>query len=120
MDRGTAKPFKLDPYASLLQSLLPSAKCYGLFDAAGGKRWIDAHSHLSELREEWLVESSRVVERLGEKPGGVMAPISDGHVVYVFPLGDGARLRLGTLVVLEQASNRGKESVHPIVSRISN
>lgn len=109
MERTDSKQFKLDPYASLLQSLLPGAKCFGLFDSSGGRRWINAHAQISELRDEWRDELCQVASRIDGSGQGAMVPISDGHVAYAFPLGDTDRIRLGTLVVLEELGARGRE-----------
>jgi len=116
MERTDPRKFKLDPYASLLQSLLPGAKCFGLFDASGGRRWINANAQISEIREEWQDELGQVVTRIDDSGQGAMVPISDGHVAYAFPLGDTERIRLGTLVVLEELGSRGREprSLHMV------
>lgn len=104
MDVTTVSATKRDPYSSLLLTLMPGAKGFGLFGAAGLQRWIESEKSMTGINAEMKKSLGEIVSQSVAQSKALMRVMADDHVSYAFPLGDGGKLHLGTMVVLAESS----------------
>jgi len=110
MDSNPTSTARQDPYTSLLMTLMPGAKGFGLYEASGLQRWIQSDKQMTGMTVELQKRVRVLVSNSVAQRKALMKTLSDGHVAYAFPLGDGARVNLGTMVVLaEGAGTLGRE-----------
>ncbi|MCW8846007.1 MAG: EAL domain-containing protein [Gammaproteobacteria bacterium] len=91
-------------------TLMPGAKGFGLYEASGQHRWIQSDNQMTGMTVELQKQLRVLVNNSAAQRKALMQALSDGHVAYAFPLGDGVRVKLGTMVVLaEGAGTLGRE-----------
>jgi len=118
MESTTVSATKRDPYSGLLLTLMPGAKGFGLYGASGLQRWIESEKSMTGVGAELHKALGGIVDRSVSQQKALMSVMADGHVSYAFPLGDGGKLHLGTLVVvLELATGREPRSL-PMVAQL--
>ena len=110
MESTPTSTARQDPYASLLMTLMPGARGFGLYETSGLHRWIQSDKQMTGMTVELQKQLRVLVSSCLAERKALMKALSDGQVAYAFPLGDGARVNLGTMVVLaEGASTLGRE-----------
>lgn len=118
MDSTTVSSTKRDPYSSLLLTLMPGAKGFGLFGAAGLQRWIQSEKSMTGVGSELQKALRAIVDQSVSQRKAMMSVMADGHVSYAFPLGDGDKLHLGTLVVLVESTSGREPRSLPMVAQL--
>jgi diguanylate cyclase (GGDEF)-like protein len=118
MESTTVSATKRDPYSSLLLTLMPGAKGFGLFGAAGLQRWIESEKSMTGVGAELKKRLGEIVNQSVSQHKALMSVMADGQVSYAFPLGDGAKLHLGTLVVLVESTSGREPRSLPMVSQL--
>jgi diguanylate cyclase (GGDEF)-like protein len=108
MESSQTSGQKKDPYAGLLLTLMPGAMGFGLFNAAGAYRWIQSEKQMTAITGGLQREAQAVVSQTLAQRKALMTVLSDGNAAYAFPLGDGAKVHLGTLVVLTEGAASGR------------
>jgi diguanylate cyclase (GGDEF)-like protein len=110
MESNPTTTTRQDPYASLLMTLMPGARGFGLYDSSGLQRWIQSDKQMTGMTVELQKQLRTLVSNSLAQRKALMQVLSDGQVAYSFPLGDGGKVNLGTMVVLaEGPSTLGRE-----------
>ena len=118
MESTTVSATKRDPYSSLLLTLMPGAKGFGLFGAAGLQRWIESEKSMTGVGAELKKRLDGIASQSVSQRKALMSVMADGHVSYAFPLGDGDKLHLGTLVVLVESTSGREPRSLPMVAQL--
>ncbi len=118
MESTIVSATKRDPYSSLLLTLMPGAKGFGLFGAAGLQRWIESEKSMTGVGAELKKALSQIVNQSVSQNKALMNVMADDQVSYAFPLGDGDKLHLGTLVVLVESSSGREPRSLPMVAQL--